>query len=583
MSDPCKAIASSLAAIICLATVPATGQEEMQVEYDVVEMPSHWVAPAPTGKGAGPVTEEMLRKSGSYTDKWLQYHGDDRGYRHSPIKALTPEKVKNLRLAGLLPTGTLGQQEVSPVVYDGIIYVTTSYNRLFALESATGKTLWRYDHQNPKDLRLCCGPPNRGVAIYGNTVLMATLDAHLLAFDRRTGALLWNRKMADYDKGYSATSAPLIVKGMAVIGIAGGEFGVRGFFDAYDVKTGELVWRHYTVPAAGEPGVETWAGESWKTGGAPAWTTGLYDAETDTLFWTTGNPSPDWNGDSRKGDNLYSNSLLAVEPETGKLKWHFQFTPHDLWDYDGNTHIFLLDFKQGNKVHKVVAQPNRNGYFYVIDRQSGEFLRGNAYLEQVNWATLDAKGRPIVSPHALPTESPTERVCPSNAGGINGAWTAAYNPDLNLAFIPAMEACSQFQKGLAIYMEGLPYTGGTFIQVDGRNKIAYGHITAYDVAKGEVSWRYHDPFPVSAGALSTAGGVVFSGSNSGAIALDARSGEKIWSFNLGAPIRSQPIAWQEDGKTYVAYGAGDSPSLAAMFGAPTHTSDGGLFAVFVLE
>ena len=321
-----RVIATCFATIITVLAMPVKSQGEMQVEYDVVAMPSHWISPEPMGKGAGPVTDEMLRKSGSYTDKWLQYHGDDRGYRHSPIKALTPESLKNLKLAWLMPTGKLGQQEVSPVVYDGIIYVTTSYNRLFALESATGKVLWRYDHQNPADLRLCCGPPNRGVAIHGNTVLMATLDAQLLAFDRRTGALLWSRKMADYDKGYSATSAPLIVKGMAVIGIAGGEFGIRGFFDAYDVKTGELVWRHYTVPEADEPGVETWAGESWKTGGAPAWTTGLYDAETDTLFWTTGNPSPDWNGDSRKGDNLYSDSLLAVEPDTGKLKWHFQFT-----------------------------------------------------------------------------------------------------------------------------------------------------------------------------------------------------------------------------------------------------------------
>jgi alcohol dehydrogenase (cytochrome c) len=585
MKNPIRHKALYLFTLLSFLAITAHAQEgeQIQAEYDVVEMPSHWVAEKPMGKGAGPVTDEMLRQSGSYKDKWLQYHGDDRGYRHSPIETITPDSIKKLKLAWLLPTGTMGQMEVSPVIYDGIIYVTTSYNRLFALESTTGKILWRYDHQNPSDLRLCCGPPNRGVAIHGNTVLMATLDAHLLAFDRRTGALQWDKTLADYDKGYSATSAPLIVKGMAVIGIAGGDFGVRGFFDAYDVETGKRVWRHYTVPKAGEAGVETWAGESWKTGGAPAWTTGLYDAETDTLFWTTGNPSPDWNGDSREGDNLYSDSLLAVEPETGKLKWHFQFTPHDLWDYDGNTHIFLMDFKHGNKVHKVVAQPNRNGYFYIIDRESGEFLRGNPYLEQVNWATLDEKGRPIVSPKALPTENPEERVCPSNAGGLNGAWTAAYNPDLGLAFIPAMEACSQFQKGMALYIEGLPFMGGTFIQVDGRNKVAYGDITAYNVASGEVAWRYHDQYPIAAGALSTAGGVVFSGSFTEALALDAKTGEKIWTFNLGAGIRSQPVAWQEDGKTYVAYGAGDSVSLTAMFGAPTEASDGGVFAVFVLE
>jgi alcohol dehydrogenase (cytochrome c) len=558
--------------------------DEVQIEYDAVDIPTHWVAAKPGGNGLGPVTDKMLSQSGQLTDSWLQYHGGYDGFRHSMLTELTPDNVKKLEMAWVMPTGTKGQMSTSPVIYDGIIYVTTSYNRLFALESATGAILWRYDHPNPDDLRLCCGPANRGVAISGNTVLMATLDAKLVALDRTTGAMRWTRELAPYAKGYSSTSAPLIVKGMAVVGIAGGEFGIRGFVDAYKVSTGERIWRKYTVPQAGEPGVESWEGESWKTGGAPTWTTGLYDDDTDTLFWTTGNPSPDWNGDDREGDNLYSNSLLALKPDDGEMKWYFQFTPHDLWDFDGNTHIFLMDYVHKGKTHKVVAQPNRNGFFYIIDRENGEFLRGTRYVEQLNWASLDENGRPVVSPAALPQEKPTERVCPSNVGGLNGAWTAAYNPDLGLAYIPTFEACARFEKGLSIYMEGLPFLGGTYDQVDGKNNRAYGHLTAYDVAKGEVRWRYLDPHVMGAGALSTAGGVVFTGTAGGeAIALDAKTGEKIWQFNLGVPLRSQPVAWREGKKTYVAFGAGTEIGLSASFGTPTNVSDGGLFAVFVLD
>jgi alcohol dehydrogenase (cytochrome c) len=230
------------------------------------------------------------------------------------------------------PTGTREQFEVSPVVYAGVMYISTSYNRVMALDARTGEMLWRYDHPQPLELRACCGPVNRGVAISGDAVLMATLDARLIALDRRTGAILWNTVVIDYTKGYSATSVPLIVGDRAIIGVAGGEFGIRGFFDAYDLETGELLWRHDTIPAAGEPGVESWEGRSYETGGAPAWTQGAYDVETDTLFWTTGNPAPDFNGDLRGGDNLFSNSVLAVDPATGERKWSFQFTPHDVWD-----------------------------------------------------------------------------------------------------------------------------------------------------------------------------------------------------------------------------------------------------------
>ena len=562
----------------------ASGQEQqLSVEVELPPLPTHWVASEPVGNGAGPVSDAMLSEAPGDPSRWLLYGGDYRNYRHSPLESLNPASVKDLRVAWALPTGTTGQFEVSPVIYDGVMYVTTSYNRLFALDAKTGEMLWRYDHEQPPQLRLCCGPPNRGVAIAGDLVMMATLDAKLIAFQRRTGEIAWSVEIANFEDGYSATSAPLVVGDLAVIGIAGGEYGVRGFFDAYEVSTGKRVWRHYTVPAEGEPGVETWAGDSYRNGGSPAWTSGAYDVESDTLYWTTGNPSPDWNGDLRAGDNLFSNSLLAVEMKTGKRKWHFQFTPHDVWDYDGNTQIFLVDVERNGATVKAVAQANRNGYFYLIDRESGEFLLAEPYVEQVNWATIDDAGRPVVNPAALPTLEPTERVCPSNFGGMNGAWTGAYNPDLGLAYIPAVEACQLFAKGIVVFIKGIPYLGGLPETVDAMEGKAYGHLSAIDVATGKVRWRHRDAHPMMGGVLSTAGGVVFTGNLTGsALALDAETGEQLWSFRMGGGVRSQPVAYELDGQTYVAIGSGSFATLDAFAGGLETIPEGGHLFVFTV-
>jgi len=566
----------------------AAGTEQQQgaesVELGVLpELPTHWTNAGDIGSGKGPVTAQQLLAGTADASQWLLYGGDYANTRNSPIKALNPQAVRDMRVAWTFPTGTLGQFEVSPVIYDGIMYVTSSYNRLFALDALTGELYWRYDHQLPDDLRLCCGPVNRGVAISGDLVLMATLDARLLAFNRKTGVLVWNVEIAPYADGFSATSAPLIVKDMAIIGIAGGEFGVRGYFDAYDVATGERVWRHYTVPAEGEPGVETWAGDSYKSGGAPAWTTGAYDPETDTLFWTTGNPSPDWNGDLRAGDNLFSNTLLAVDPNTGERKWHFQFTPHDVWDYDGNTQIFLVDVKRGGETIKAIVQPNRNGYFYIIDRSTGKFIAATTYVEELNWSTLDENGRPIPNPEAFPTEEPTFRVCPSNLGGLNGSWTAAANPELGLVYIPVLEACQMFQKGIVAFVEGQPFMGGQPLTVDVDAGRAHGHLSAVDMNTGEVRWRYMDAHPMMGGALSTAGGVVFTGNQSGyAIALDGATGEVLWKFKMGGGMRSQPVAYQIDGRSFVAMGSGNWNTLAAFAGGPGDIPEGGHLFVFEL-
>ncbi|MEC8357923.1 MAG: PQQ-binding-like beta-propeller repeat protein, partial [Pseudomonadota bacterium] len=384
---------------------------------------THWMNDREIGYGSGPVSAEMLLEpQSSRSDVWLQYGGDYSNNRHSPINALSPENIDNLKFAWGFPSGTTGQFAVSPVVYDGIMYVTTSYNRLIALDATSGEMFWRYDHQLPADLRLCCGPANRGPSIHEDKILMATLDARILAFDRLSGELLWDTEIVEYFKGFSATSAPLIVKDLAIIGVGGGEFGVRGFFDAYDVNTGDRVWRHYTVPAEGEPGYETWSGNSYETGGAPAWTIGTYDPELDLVFWTTGNPAPDWNGDARLGDNLFSDSVLAINPNTGERVWYYQFTPHDVWDYDGNSHLFQAEMVVDGEPTKALVQANRNGFFYAINRENGQFIRATSYMEQLNWAeSMESDGRPVINVEAMPSEEPTMRVCPGALGGMNGS------------------------------------------------------------------------------------------------------------------------------------------------------------------
>ena len=567
-----------------LAQGPAAGIPNAD-ELGIPPPPTEYNAEKPVGAGVGPVTQDVLLKGHDNPAQWLQYGGDYRNFRNSPVTSLTPASVKTLHVAWSAPTGTLGQFATSPVVYGGVMYITTSYNRLLAVDARTGLFLWRYDVQLPPDMKVCCGPANRGVAIGGDYVVMATLDARLIAFDRKTGKVAWNVPIINYKDGYSATSAPLIVNGLVYTGLAGGEFGASGIIDAYDLKTGKRVWRVNTVAQPGDPNNKSWAGESWKSGGSPSWTTGAYDAETDTLFWTTGNPSPDWNGDARAGDNLYSDSVLALDPKTGKMKWYFQFTPHDMWDFDGNTQLFLVDTWFNGKKVKALAQPNRNGFFYLLDRTTGKFLRATQYVEQLDWAKgIDPKGRPIVDPTALPTEKGTRRVCPSNMGGMNGSWTGAYDPKQNLIFVPTVEACQSLTKGIAVYVKGIPYYGGTPTMVDSVQGKGYGTISAIDVATGQVKWRYRDPQPMMAGTVSTAGGVMFTSTYGGeAIALDQATGERLWSFRMGGAGRGQPIVYEIDDKPYVAVPSGGWAAMGMMTGKYPLAPEGGQLFVFTLD
>jgi alcohol dehydrogenase (cytochrome c) len=573
-----------LGALLCAAVLaaPVASQEDDGPEGGGRQGTNQWRASEPAGRGAGPVTAETLAASPTRTD-WLHFGGNFQSWRYSPIEELTPQALPRLRVAWAGQTGIPGQLEASPVVYDGVLYLTSSHNRVLAYDAADGELLWRYDHQNAKDLRICCGPANRGVAIAGDAVLMGTLDAKLVALDRRTGERLWETTIIEHDKGFSVTSAPLVVGTTAFIGIGGGEYGVRGFFDAYDTRTGERRWRHYTVPAAGEPGVETWAGNSYESGGSPTWVTGSFDPDTGTLFWATGNPSPDWNGDVREGDNLYSDSVLAVDPATGERKWHFQFTPHDVWDYDGNTELFVVDATVGGETVPLVAQANRNGYFYLLDRRDGRFLRATQYVDQVDWGTIDANGRPIVDPTKMPAEENPPRVCPGLAGGNNGAYNSAYSPKTGMIYVPVIESCMAFRKGLAVFIEGVPYVGGGPQRVDTLAGKSYGHLSAIDVATGEIKWRYDDPESMMGGVLTTAGGVVITGNARGhVLGFDAQTGEEVWRFNTGSGIRSHPVAYQLDGRTFLAVGSGGGGGVHYSTGASRMVPEGSTLFVFEL-
>jgi len=532
-----------------------------------------------------PVTAEKLLAGTSNPSEWLMYGGDYNNWRFSPLKDINRDNVGKIQAAWMFQTGVPGQLEASPVVADGVMFLSAAHNNLWALDATTGKALWKYSHQLPGDIMICCGPANRGVAIAGDAVFMGTLDAHLVALDRQTGKVLWNIEMAKHTDGYSATSAPLVIDNLVIMGIAGGEYGARGFIDAYDVKTGERKWRRYTVPVAGEKGVETWAGDSWKTGGGPGWGTGVYDPASKTLFWATGNPSPDWNGDTREGDNLYTNSALALDASTGELKWHFQYTPHDVWDYDATTGMFLIDLPGKAGKVKSLVQPNRNGYIYALDASSGKFMHGAQYVDQLNWAKgLDPNGRAINDPKFEPEAGGNPAyICPGNVGGQNGSYTAAYSPQTGLMYVPVVESCGKMEKQAAVFQNGQPFWGGGPGVMQSEEGKAYGHFSAYDPATGKRKWTWKDEYPMAGGTLATAGGVVFTGSQTGHVmAFDDNTGKQLWKFQTGSAVRGQPITWKAGKRQFVAFGSGGGGIAVQIVGTPPLDTPGSSLVVFAL-
>lgn len=462
--------------------------------------------------------------------RWLTYSGDVRGQRHSPLTQITPANVADLTAIWTFQTNDPGKFEASPIVIDGVIYITGPNNWAWAIDAKTGAQIWRYQRELPPEgPKTCCGTVNRGFAVLGGRLFMTTLDAHLIALDIRDGSVLWDATLGDFKKGYSATGAPLIVKDKVIAGVGGGEYGIRGSMQAFDPASGKRLWQVYTVPIAGEPGANTWSGESWKTGGAGAWATGSYDPDTDTLFWGTGNPGPDFDGTIREGDNLYSDSLLAIDPESGKLKWHFQFTPHDQHDWDSSHTPVIADIRIDGSPRKVVIVSDRNGFFYVLDRVTGKFILAKP-LVKVDWATgFDANGRPILAPGHDPTPEGTE-TCPDLFGATNFMPTS-FDPSLNLIFVSVRERCQSFSTFPEDYRPGEEYRRGgpTSLPLP-----EYGAVRAIDASTGERRWEFkyaHVGFP---GVMSTASGLVFAGDANGNLhALDAQTGKDLWSYQLG--------------------------------------------------
>jgi alcohol dehydrogenase (cytochrome c) len=498
------------------------------------------------------VSPQRLLDSAKEPQNWLMYSGDYAGHRFSTLDQINASNASALVPKWAYQTMAGGKFETTPLVVDGILYATGQDDRAFALDAKSGRPIWQYQRALPADIRPCCGRVNRGLAILGDKVFFGTLDTHVVALDSKTGNVIWDATAFDYRKGYSITLAPLVIKNFVIVGVSGGEYGIRGFIDAYDAATGERKWRFYTVPGPGEPGHETWEGDSWKIGGAPAWITGSYDPATNTTFWTTGNPSPSNRGEGRAGDNLYSNSLLALDPDTGKLKWYFQFTKHDEHDWDATQVPVMID--QGEK--HLIAQANRNGYFYVIDRSTGKLVFSNPYAKTTWSNSKDAEGRPISLKEASPTPE-GNRVCPGAAGATN--WMSpTYDLQTKLFYVTAREQCDIFSTAPQPYEEGHAYYGSAYFPNDDTAPF-WGALRAIDPETGKIKWEWKHPSPTWSGVLSTAGGLVFTGDAEGNfIALDAVSGKALWHFQCGASVYSSPMSFAVDGKQYVAVAAGSA-------------------------
>ena len=498
----------------------------------------------------GQVTAERLLESAKEPQNWLMYSGDYAGRRYSTLDQINTKSAASLVPRWAYQTMAGGKFETTSLVVDGVLYATGADDRAFALDAHSGRPIWQYQRSLPPDIRPCCGRVNRGLAILGDQVFLGTLDAHLIALDTRTGNVVWDVGTSDYSKGYSITLAPLVIKNLVLIGVSGGEYGIRGFIDAYDAATGARKWRFYTVPGPGEPGHETWEGDSWKIGGAPAWITGTYDPATNTTFWTTGNPSPSNRGEGRAGDNLYSNSLLALDPDTGKLKWYFQFTKHDEHDYDATQVPVLVD--DGDR--HLIVQANRNGFFYVIDRTNGKLLSAATY-GKVTWSnTKDASGVPIERKEASPTLTGVP-VCPGAIGATN--WMSpTYDPQTKLFYVTAREQCDIFSTAPQPYEVGHAFYGSAYFPNDDAQPFA-GAVRAIDPATSQIKWELKHLSPSWSGVLSTAGGLVFTGDAEGNfMVLDAASGKILWHFQCGASVYASPMTYAIDGKQYVAIAAG---------------------------
>lgn len=490
--------------------------------------------------------------------EWPTYNGQVHGNRYTTLSQITPANVARLAPRWIFTLQNVNLLETTPVVADGFLYATSG-NECYALDAGTGRELWHFQRPRTRGLTgNAAGGFNRGVAVSGSRVFMVTDNAHLLALNRNTGAILWETEMADWRQNYNATSAPLVIGNLVVSGTAGGEQGVRGFLAAFDQATGKEVWRFWTVPAPGEPGSETWKGKGLLHGSSVTWFTGSYDPQLDTIYWPTGNPGPDYNDDDRSGDNLYSCSMLALDAKTGKLKWYYQFTPHDVWDWDATETPVLVDANWRGQPRKLLLQANRNGFFYVLDRITGKLLSGTPFVKSLNWAKgIGPDGRPIPAGN-LHSDSKGTKVCPAQDGATNW-FSPSYNPTLHLFYVQALEACSIVAKRPVEWQAGRGFLGGS--SQTASDAPHFKVLRAIDIQSGKTAWELPQPGRGESwgGTLATSTGLVFFGEDSGAFeAVDAASGKPLWDFQTNQLWRASPMTYMADGRQFIAVASGQN-------------------------
>ena len=524
---------------------------------------------------ADQVTSDRLVHSDKEPQNWLSYSGGYQSQRYTALKEITPANVKNLELQWAFQQRSLEKFEATPVVVDGVMYTTQAPSDVIALDATTGRVFWTFSANVKAESRTCCGRVNRGIAILGDNVFVGTIDGRLIALDARTGKQVWKVQVAKAEAGYSLMHAPLVVKDKVIMGTAGGEFGIRGFIAAYDAATGKEAWRFYTIPEPGEKNGNTWAGDSWRHGGASVWVTGSYDPELNLTYWGIGNPGPDWNGDKRAGDNLYSDCVVALDADTGELKWYYQFTPHDDFDFDSVQVPVLANMQWQGRDRKVMLWGNRNGFFYVLDRTNGQYLLGKPFAKVTWTAGLDERGRPMRQANMEPTPQGT-RIYPGNLGATNW-YSPSYSPETGLFYLSVWDNYSSvYGKADSDYVEGRLYMGGAPRNVvpllmqpaptlQRREDEGYGAVRAIDPKTGERKWEFKMTDVTDAGVLTTASGLLFSGGRDGNFyALDAKTGALLWRTQLGGPVAAGPMSYAINGRQFIAINAGTTMYVFAV-------------------
>jgi alcohol dehydrogenase (cytochrome c) len=515
-----------------------------------------------------PITDSRLAAADSSSSDWLTYGRDYGAHRYSALTTIDRNNVKTLQLAWTKSLGKPVSLEGTPIVNGDTMYVTTGRDAVYAFNAKTGEERWHYIYAfNPTSAaEACCNTNNRGVTLYKDLVVTATLDAKLIALDAKTGKLRWSVTVAPYLQGYTITSPPLLVKHHLVTGVAGGEYGIRGFIAAYDADTGKQVWRHYVIPSPGRPGYNTWEkpGTVTRPGGS-TWVQGTYDPGLNTIYWGVGNPTPLWDPNANEGKLLYTDSMLALDADTGRMKWYFQYTPHDIWDYDGVNEAVIADVPINGKIVKAVAQANRNGVAYLLDRTTGKVIWAEPFVDKMNFATVDrATGKLTYNPQQIATARAMKPflACPGNMGGKNWEPTA-YDPGKHLFFIPVIESCDEIVPLHQTFHRGRIFLGGT---LNMPKYLIHGSVVAIDLSTGKAVWKTRFQSPQIGGALVTAGGLVFSGDPSGKLrALDENTGEVLWEHKTDSGINAPPITYAVDGQQYVAVLAGSGGAWPIYF------------------